>query len=211
VTGTAAESHHRHRRAAHAHRGFAPPMHRYGLQHWLAERFGVAGDALYTFAAGVVAIAVSGLAAYLLKQPLLFPSLGPTALLIFGAPVAENASPRNTFIGHGVAIAVGYSSLALFGLKAAPNVVQAGVSPARIGAAALSVALTGGILILARSLHPPAGATTLIVSLGILGTFHAIMAIAFGVVILTATGWLINRALGVPVSLWATAHHEETI
>ncbi|MCA1666217.1 MAG: HPP family protein [Thermomicrobia bacterium] len=202
MTESVAETH-RRRHAAHVHRGFAPPMHRYGVQHRLEERYGAAGDALYTFAAAFIAIAVSGLAAYLLKQPLLFPSLGPTALLIFGAPVAENASPRNTFIGHGVAIAVGFGSLALFGLMHAPAMLQTGVSPARIGAAAFSVALTGGILILAHALHPPAGATTLIVSLGILGTFHAIIMIALGVVILTVTGWLINRALGVPVPFWA--------
>ncbi|MFN2521589.1 MAG: HPP family protein, partial [Candidatus Limnocylindria bacterium] len=52
-------------------------------------------------------------------------------------------------------------------------------------------------------LHPPAGATTLIVSLGLLGTLHAVMMIAIGVIILTATGWLLNRALGIPVPRWS--------
>lgn len=181
-----------------------PAIQRYGLHGRLADELGNAGDALYTFGGCLVAMAVSGLLAYLLKQPLLFPSLGPTALLIFGAPMAENACPRSTFIGHGVAIAVGYGSLALFGLPHAPNVLQAGVSPARIGAAALSVALTGALLILFRAPHPPAGATTLIVSLGLLATFHAIMMIALGVIILTVAGWLLNRALGVPVPLWSS-------
>lgn len=138
------------------------------------------------------------------KQPLLFPSLGPTAFLVFGQPMAAHASPRNTVIGHGVAIAVGYGSLALFALLHAPNVLQAGVSPARIGGASLAVALTGALLILFRALHPPAGATTLLVSLGLLGTLHAIMMIALSVVILTAVGWLLNRALGVPVPLWSS-------
>ena len=49
----------------------------------LVERYGRLGDVLYTFVACVVALAVSGLAAYLTKQPLLFPSLGPAALLFF--------------------------------------------------------------------------------------------------------------------------------
>lgn len=188
----------------------APPMHRYGVHARLTDRLGLAGDALYTFIGSVIAIAGSSLAAYLFKQPLLFPSLGPTALLIFGAPLAEHSSPRNTLIGHGVAIVVAYLSLALFGLLHAPSVVQAGVTPARIGAAALSVALTGAALILLRALHPPAGATTLIVSLGILSTMQAAMMIAVGVVILTGVGWALNRALGVPVPVWVRADSRQS-
>jgi CBS domain-containing membrane protein len=175
----------------------------YGLHRWLIERLGHVGDALYTFVGCLIALAVSGLAAHALKQPLLFPSLGPTAFLIFGTPLAENASPRNACIGHGVALVAGYGALVIFGLRHAPNVLQAGISAARIGAAALSVALTGGALILARALHPPAGATTLIVSLGLLGTVHAVMMIAIGVLLLVATGWLINRAFGVPAPIWS--------
>lgn len=210
VTDLVAENPEEARRAHHAHQHGIPmpAIRRYGLHQWLADELGNAGDALYTFGGCLVAMAVSGLLAYLLKQPLLFPSLGPTAFLIFGAPLAANASPRNTLIGHGVAIGAGYGTLALFGLMRAPNVLQAGVSPARIGAASLAVALTGALLILLRALHPPAGATTLIVSLGLLGTFHAIMMIALGVIILTAVGWLLNRALGVPVPLWSSRSGE---
>lgn len=148
-------------------------------------------------------MSISGLAAYLFRQPLLFPSLGPTAFLIFRTPMAASASPRNTLIGHGIAIVVGYSALALFGLRQTPSALQAGISPARIGAATLSVAVTSAVLILFRSLHPPAGATTLIVSLGLLSTLHAVIMVALGIVLLTETSWLINRALGVPVPLWA--------
>src|SRR4051794_7677452 len=107
---------------------------RHGLHEWLAGRLGVPGDALYLFLGCLVTPTLSGLLAYLFKQPLVFPSLGPTAHLIFSTPMAANASPRNTLIGHGTAIVVGYGSLALFGLRHAPNVLQAGVSPARIGA-----------------------------------------------------------------------------
>jgi CBS domain-containing membrane protein len=49
----------------------------HGVHGKLVERYGRAGDALYTFVACVLALGVSGLAAYLTKQPLLFPSLGP--------------------------------------------------------------------------------------------------------------------------------------
>lgn len=181
-----------------------PETERAGLHQRLAERFGPpVGDALYTFGAGAVAITVSGLAAHWLRQPLLFPSLGPTVYLFFETPLAENASPRNTLIGHGVALLAGLLSLAVFGLMGAPSVLQVGVSIARIGAAALSVALTGAVLMLLRSPHPPAGATTLIVSLGLIATLPQMGALAVGVLLLTLIGWLLNRALGVPVPAWA--------
>ena len=79
----------------------------HGVHEKLVDRFGTKGDALYTFAACGLALAVSGLAAWLFKQPLLFPSLGPTALLFFEQSLAAPSSPRNTLIGHLVAILAG--------------------------------------------------------------------------------------------------------
>jgi CBS domain-containing membrane protein len=79
----------------------------HGLHGKLVDRFGTKGDALYTFVACLLALAVSGLAAYVFKQPLLFPSLGPTALLFFEQLLSAPSSPRNTLIGHLVAILAG--------------------------------------------------------------------------------------------------------
>lgn len=76
----------------------------HGLPEHLIERYERGGEALYTFVACVLAISVSGLAAYLTKQPLLFPSLGQTAFLFFESPMSKESSPRNTLIGHLVAI-----------------------------------------------------------------------------------------------------------
>jgi CBS domain-containing membrane protein len=116
----------------------------HGLHKRLVERFGAGGEALYAFVACLLALAVSGLAAFLLKEPLLFPSLGPTAFLFFETPLAPNASSRNTLVGHLVAILAGALSLAVFGLLGNPSILQEGVTLARVGAGALSVALTGG-------------------------------------------------------------------
>jgi CBS-domain-containing membrane protein len=174
-----------------------------GLHGKLVERFGRVGDALYAFFACLLALAVSGLAAYLLQQPLLFPSLGPTAFLFFETPMAPTASPRNTLIGHLVAILAGALSLAIFGLLDHPSILQEGVTLARVGAGTLSVALTGALLLLLRSSHAPTGATTLIVSLGLLQTTREMVELMAGVVLLTVVGWIINRAAGVPVPIWA--------
>jgi hypothetical protein len=58
----------------------------YGLRKSLVERFGTAGEALYTFLVCLLVLAVSGLAAYLFKRPFLFPSPAPTAFLFVVAP-----------------------------------------------------------------------------------------------------------------------------
>jgi CBS domain-containing membrane protein len=175
----------------------------YGLKRWLYSRWRNNGNAVYTFVGSLLAIGLSGLWAYALKQPLLFPSLGATAFLIFETPMAEVGSPRNTIIGHTVGVAAAVLSLAIFGLLDAPSVYITGVSVARIGAIALSVALTGGVLRVLRSAHPPAGATTIIVASGLLAKPRQILDVLIGVLLLTIAGWLLNRAMGVPAPIWA--------
>lgn len=73
-----------------------------------------------------------------------------------------------------------------------------------VGAAVLSLALTGAALILLRAAHPPSGATVLIVSLGLLKAPTQLAMIMAGVAILIAAGWIINRALGTPMPIWSS-------
>jgi CBS domain-containing membrane protein len=175
----------------------------YGLKRLLYERFGNRGNAVYTFVGSLLAIAVAGVCAWVFEQPLLFPSLGATAFLIFETPMAEVGSPRNTIVGHVVAISAAAFALGAFGLFDEASAYEEGVTAARIGAVALAVALTGGLLRLLRCAHPPAGATTIIVSSGLLDGAGQMLAVAIGVAIVTAAGWAINRALGVPAPVWA--------
>ena len=119
------------------------------------------------FVNGFVTIALLAVVAMVSHTPFVFPSLGPTAILLFVTPLSPTASPRNTLLGHALAIACGYGSLVITGLDKAPTAMMAGVDYRRIFAAALSLALTSALLVLFKSAHPPAGATTLIISLGI--------------------------------------------
>ena len=78
--------------------------------------------------AGLLAIPVNGFAAFFPNQPLVFSSLSPTVFTLFRQLLAKDASPRNTIVGHFVAIVVGYASLAIFGLLDEPSVLESGVS-----------------------------------------------------------------------------------
>jgi len=51
--------------------------------------------------------------------------------------------------------------------------------------------------------HPPAGATTLIVSLGILARPEQLAVLMIGVVLLLAQGFVINRLAGLDYPLWS--------
>jgi CBS-domain-containing membrane protein len=159
--------------------------------------------ALFMFLNGFVTIALLAAVAMLSRTPFVFPSLGPTAFLFFFTPRAPAATPRNTMYGHAIGIFCGYAALRLFGLEHAPPAMVTGVSAARIGAAALSLASTGALMILLKAPHPPAGATTLIISLGIvISPFHLVV-IEIAVAILTVQAIVINRLAGIDYPLWA--------
>ena len=51
--------------------------------------------------------------------------------------------------------------------------------------------------------YPPAGATTLIVSLGLITTIPKLIVLMLGVVLLVIQGLAINRLAGVPYPVWS--------
>jgi CBS-domain-containing membrane protein len=153
---------------------------------------------LFAFLNGIISIAIMSAAAAITGQPLIFPSLGPTAFLLFYTPLLPAASPRNTLIGHAIGAAAGYLSLVVFGLTDRGPALVEGVTWARVGAAALSLGLTSGAMVWARSPHPPAGATTLIVSLGILRRPVNLLVLMLAVFLLVVQGFVINRLAAIP-------------
>jgi CBS domain-containing membrane protein len=159
--------------------------------------------ALFMFLNGFATIGILAAVAMVSRTPFVFPSLGPTAFLFFFTPRAPAASPRHTIYGHAIGILCGYGALWLFGLQHAPPALATGVSAARVGAAALSLASTGALMILAKAAHPPAGATTLIISLGIVTRPFHLVVIEIAVAILTLQAIAINRLAGIDYPLWA--------
>ncbi|HVE87852.1 MAG TPA: HPP family protein [Myxococcales bacterium] len=159
--------------------------------------------AVFMFVNGFLTIGLLAAVAMLTRTPFVFPSLGPTAFLFFFSPTAVTASPRHTIIGHAIGIGCGYGSLLLMGLEHAPPAMATGVDLPRVAAAALSLAATGALMILLKAAHPPAGATTLIISLGIVTRPSHLATIELAVALLTVQAFCINRLAGLDFPLWA--------
>lgn len=170
---------------------------------WLMEHYArIPILALFSFINGCISIGIMSVLAVITHSPFIFPSLGPTAFLFFYTPTAPAASPRNTIIGHAIGALAGYFSLVITGLTMVGPATTIGVTWPRVIAAALSLGLTAGLMVLLKSPHPPAGATTLIVSLGILRQPWQLVLLMIAVFLLTCQAFIINRLAGIPYPLW---------
>lgn len=156
----------------------------------------------YVFFNSFITIALLTLLARLTKSPFVFPSLGPTAYLFFFAPMGKSSSPRHAILGHAVGLACGYGAYVAMGSHGFAAWLPGAISWHEVMAAALSMAATGAVMVMLRISHPPAGATTLIVSLGFLTKVEYLFVIEAAVVLLTAQAWLLNRAAGLDYPLW---------
>jgi len=173
---------------------------------WLLQRFPpLIVRALYVFVNSFVTIGVLALLAVVSRNPFVFPSLGPTAYLLFFSPLSKASSPRNTIYGHAIGLICGYAAFVVTGAGELPFGAQAGIFWPRILAAALSLSATGAVMILLKISHPPAGATTLIVSLGIISRPRELVIIEIAVFLLVAQALVINRLAGLLYPLWNAA------
>lgn len=168
-----------------------------GILGRMQASMGELGVGLYCLVLSFAVLVVVGLVGVARKEPWVFPSLGPTVMLFFETPLQRAASAKNAVVGHVVGLLVGWGCLHAWGLADHPAAVVEGLSDARVLAAAASVALTAVALRLLRSPHPPAGATTLIVSLGILKTGADLRVMVVAVVAITALAVALNRLVGV--------------
>src|SRR4051794_40738531 len=154
-----------------------------------------AGAAGYAAVLSLVVLALTGAVGLALKQPWLFPSLGPTVMLFFESPEQPSSRPQNALVGHGVGLVAGAACFYALGLNGQPSVPVGGITLPYLVAGALSVAITTLVLTLLNLPHPPAGATTLIVSLGILTQPPQLLAMAGAIILITLVGWGLNALL----------------
>jgi CBS-domain-containing membrane protein len=157
----------------------------------------------YVCVGGFISIGAVAAIALLSGSTFIFPSLGATAFLQLYVPQAPVASPRNTILGHACGIVGGAIALLVTGLWALPHVGANHMSWQHVLAAALSMAISGGLMSKFSVGHPAAAATALIVSLGLIDTLQGVVLIEVAVVLLTAIIYVTNHLAGVKFPLWA--------
>ena len=172
---------------------------------WLLDRFPTRlVRSVYVFVNGFITIGLLALLAFVSRNPFVFPSLGPTAYLLFFAPLGKTSSPRNTLCGHAIGLICGYAAFVVTGAGAHPFGAHPGIFWPRILAAAFSLSATAAFMVLLDVSHPPAGATTLIVSLGIISQPRELVVIEVAVLLLVIQALVINRIAGLPYPFWSS-------
>ncbi len=159
---------------------------------------------VFAFTSGAIAIGIISTAAVCTGQPLIFPSLGPSAFLFFSQPTAPASSPRNAILSHGSGVLVGWGSYWLFGLCFGFD-----TATAQVAAAALSLGLISALMVAANITHAPAASTTLIVSLGLMVGWQQLIAVMVGIVLLTVQSYLINRISGIVYPVWRAGPRQQ--
>jgi CBS domain-containing membrane protein len=197
---------HRHRTSqTTSPRPLATALQRIHLEHLVARFPERPVRALFVFVNGFVSIGVLASVAMIFRTPSIFPSLGASAFLLFCAPGTPAASPRSTVVGHAIGIACGVAALCALGLYDAPAASVDHLTALRVAAVAAALATSGALMILVDAHHPPAGATALIVSLGLITRPAHLLVMVLAVALLTAQAFVINRLAGLDYPRWREA------
>jgi len=158
------------------------------------DRFSTIPDPIWSPLASGLLIVVTGAAALLAGRPWLLPSLGPTAVLVGEMPAHPVTRPWNTVVGHLGGLLAGFFGVLLTGSMNDPVVLTDHViTVPRVLASVIAIMLTALIGGLLRASHPPAAATTLLVSLGSLRTIEDAVNLTFGVIVITIAGAILRE------------------
>lgn len=140
---------------------------------------------------GILAVSLLANAPWTIGHIFLIGSFGASAVLLYGAPLADFSQPRNLVGGHIISAIVGVSVMATIG-RWAPSLILWGIVPA------LAVSLAVVAMHLTRTIHPPGGATALIAVIGgdhvsVLGFWYVLFPITAGALAMLLIAVLINN------------------
>jgi HPP family len=139
-------------------------------------------------------ILLVGVIALIVRRPVIFASLGPTAYELVEQPLAPSARTYNIIAGHMVGLGAGFVSLWLLSAWSAPKVASAGfITSPRLWAAVLAVVITTAITLALKASQPASLSTSLLVSLGSMQTGVDAVAITIAVLIMAAAGEPLRR------------------
>ncbi len=167
--------------------------------------------ALYVLITGFLSLSLLGSVAYFLNWPLVFPSLGPTAFLIFYAPARPMSWPRNAILGHLSALAWGLIAHFLmlrFFPQEATNPVFDLIKTLSVSGA---MAVTALCMVFFDLLHPPAASTAMLAAAGYLRTLPEALGFILALFLLTAVGYLFHRMAGIVYPLWRGSTRTEDL
>ena len=150
-------------------------------------------DALLAASMEAGLLLLAALLAFAMHAPLIFTSLGPTIYEMIETPMRPSARPYNVLVGHAVAILAGLVALAATHAFVAPALSMHGLPLVRVFSVAIAGFLTVLGTLLLRANQPAALSTTLLVALGSMQTWPAILSLMGGVLLITAIGEPIRR------------------
>lgn len=153
-------------------------------------------------AASGAAILFAGLLAWWTQNAVLAPPLGASAFLCFRAPTAIPCAPRNLLLGHAVGLGAGWLALWATGAIDLAPALSDVFTLRHAVAASLAMASTVTLMIVLGVEHPPAGATTVVVALGMLKTPGELAALQAGALLIVALAFVTHRARGVRYPVW---------
>jgi len=157
---------------------------------------------MYVFVNGLVSVGLLAALAVLTGVPFIFPSVGPTAYQLFFLPRSKTSTPHNTLLAHLIGLVCGYIAFRASGVPVWTAMMKEGFDFRPVVAASVSLAVTAALMILLHASHPPAGATTLIVSLGLITNITDLAVIETAVLVITAQAFCVNRLAGLPYPVW---------
>ena len=156
----------------------------------------------YVLINSAISIAILSVVAMVTKQPFIFPSLGPTAFLLFYAATNVQAAPRSAFFGHLIGCWPDTRPWWSSGSPPPPPIWRTspgtGWAPRPCLCASHCRSWSGSAFPMRQREPQP-----LIVSLGLLRTPEQLTVLMLAVVLLLVQGFLINRLAGLPYPVWA--------
>ena len=159
-------------------------------------------QAARTAIAATLAALVVGVLAWRTGLPLLFPALGASTFIVFALPSVPAAAPRNVILAHAAGAFIGWATLRACGVDTTGANLSHLLGLPHVVAASISLGLTTLAMLILRAPHPPAGATTLIVSLGSMPELWHVGVVVAACVLLVLLAHLAHRAAGVAYPLW---------
>ena len=161
---------------------------------WQGRSPAAAADSVWVpFVSGVLVMIV-GAVSLATGKPWLFAALGPSAVMIAATPGHATTRFHAIVLGHATALACAWLALLLLGATKSPTLFADSLPVTRVWASGIAVAMTALVQPSLRAWHPPAAATTLLLTLGVYRvTWKNSLALMGGVLVLALLGEWFQR------------------